>query len=396
VDFRINRRSFLKFISFLYLAFFCNSSTASSGNIAKNGIAKLNNDPTGSRKSRVLRIYGRDVIKNYQSSDLYLESINTEVLNSMVGEGIKAFTQEKDLDKAWRTILVNFGPDDRIAIKPNFNFLNHGYKYTITVPQLIGVVVRQLVENVGVKPQNIFIYDLCKKIPQDIVRNRIRYPVSYIERMDAKTIPDQINLRFHYGLASYDTNAEIEMREHIVDENNKPVKCYIPKIITQVQHIINMPLLTNHIFTANSGALKNHYGTVRFNNYHNYPGVLHGKVLNKSVVDINFNSHIRNKTRIIIADGLFGVFDRGDSNEGGGKKVWKTFKNDFPKSIFISKDPVAIDSVMASLTIQERKKRNLPILSTGYLSDAMSRGLGICEISENGTYKAIEYLTKTF
>ena len=57
--------------------------------------------------------------------------------------------------------------------------------------------------------------------------------------------------------------------------------------------------------------------------------------------------------------------------------MWKSFNNDFPKSIFISKDPVAIDSVMASITIKERKINKFKILSTEYLEDAMNNGLGI-------------------
>ena len=149
-----------------------------------------------------------------------------------------------------------------------------------------------------------------------------------------------------------------------------------------------MPLLTNHIYIANSGALKNHYGTVRFSNFHSYPGVLHGAVLNKSVTDINQHPQIKNKTRIIIADGIFGVFDRG---AGEGKRVWKSFNNDFPKSIFISKDPVAIDSVMASITIKERKINKFKILSTEYLEDAMNNGLGIYENGKNGRFNKIRY-----
>jgi len=88
---------------------------------------------------------------------------------------------------------------------------------------------------------------------------------------------------------------------------------------------------------------------------------------------------------------LFGVFDRG---EGDGKKVWKTFDNDFPKSIFMSKDPVAIDSVMSSMVIRERNIHQLNILSTEYLNEAMNNGLGVCEINqENSPFKNIKYST---
>lgn len=211
--------------------------------------------------------------------------------------------------------------------------------------------------------------------------------------MSSKSIIDKIKLRVHYGLSSPDTNAGIKMREEIVDEGGNAVKCYVPKVVTQAQHIINIPLMTNHIFVSNSGALKNHYGTVRFSNYISYPGILHGNVLSKSIVDINKNSHIAEKTRIIIADGIFGVFDRG---EGKGKKKWHTFSNDFPKSIFISNDPVAVDSVMASFVLRERRKQQKELLSTEYLNDAMDNGLGMYDINmDNDKFKKIQYSTIT-
>lgn len=337
----------------------------------------------------VLRVHSSEVLSKEIDSNIYLNSIQNENLDEMLAEGIKEFTKQKDLKKAWLEILTDYKKGDKIAIKPNFNSLNHGYKYTITSPQLVNSVVKHLVEVVGARPNDIFLYDLCKKIPADIVRNRINYPVNYIERIDAASIFDKIISRLHYGLASADPSSEIKMRERIIDEKETPVKCYMPKIVTQVQHIINLPLFTNHIYIANSGALKNHYGTVRFSNFHSYPGVLHGSVLNKSVTDINQHPQIKNKTRIIIADGIFGVFDRG---EGEGKRVWKSFNKDFPKSIFISKDPVAIDSVMASLIIKERKTNKFKILSTEYLEDAMDNGLGIHELSgEDGKFSKIRY-----
>src|SRR3972149_3727504 len=388
----ISRRVFLKWLALANIFFLVSNNKTSYGQkILRDSAHDSVNEGTLAR-SRVLRIHGSKVIPNANFvSDPYLDSIRDDKLEEMLGEGVKEFTQQKNLKTAWLDILTNYKKGDKVAIKPNFNFLNHGYKFTITSPQLINSVVKQLIETVGISPQEIFLYDLCKKIPNDIVRNRISYPINYVERMDSKTIVDKIRLRLYYGLASADLDAEIKMRESIIDKNGSPIKCYIPKVVTQAQHLINMPLLTNHIFIANSGSLKNHYGTVRFSNFNAYPGVLHGKVLNKSIVDINQHPQIRNKTRFIIGDGLFGVFDRG---EGDGKKVWKSFDNNFPKSIFMSKDPVAIDSVMASMVIRERNIHQRNILSTEYLNEAMNNGLGVCEINqENSPFKNIKYST---
>jgi len=380
MDFRgIDRRTFLRWLSILSILFpLLQGGRISTAQMVKNGPLERQREKTGTPDSAVLRIYSPEVIMD-NSAGSYLDAFNSGKLYKMLQEGIKKFTGRENLKDAWLELLTGYKPGDKIAVKPNFNFVNHGDKYTITSPQLIDSVVRQLVEAVGVDPENIYLYDLCKKIPPALVRDRISYPVNYVERMDSGTILEKIKLRLHYGLASADTGAEINMRENITDENGRSVKCFVPKVLTQAQHLINMPLLTNHIFIANSGALKNHFGTVRFSNFNSFPAVLHGEVLNKSIVDINFHPHIKGKTRIIIGDGLLGVFDRG---EGNGKKPWKSFRGGFPCSIFISTDPVAVDSVMASIIIQERKRHGLRILSAEYLSDAMDRGLGVCEINE--------------
>jgi uncharacterized protein (DUF362 family) len=341
------------------------------------------------KTASVVRVRAAGVVASDFKPANYLDSIDSRKLDDAVAEGIRKISGEHDLKQAWLAILENFKPGDKIAIKPNFNFMNSGLTHTITSPQLINAVVKQLVEVVKVPPQNISIYDLCKEIRPDIVQERIPYPVQYVGMASQKTLMEKVKTRLHYGPSSSDTSAPIMMRERIIDGQGAPVTCYIPKVLTQAEHLINMPLLTNHIYVVNSGALKNHYGTVRFSNHNSYPAVLHGKVLAKSVTDINQNVHIKNKTRIIIADAIFGVFDRG---EGTGKQPWKTFHDKFPESILISKDPVAIDSIMASFVARERKMRSLPVLSHDYLIDAAERGLGACEfLADNRPFSKIPY-----
>jgi len=408
----MNRRRFHKALLFFLASIFFiprrglgNSDTGPSyrkqentavGSGAKKGLATgnamgkhSNVDEHAQKTSRVIRVQSSDIImKDFQPAN-YLDFIDSEKLNKVLEEGLIKLTGKKDIKSAWLDILKNYQSGDKIAIKPNFNSINHGLAYTITSPQLINAVVKQLVEIVEVKPQNIYVYDLCKEINHDIVRKSIHYPVQYVERMDNRTLIEKIKNRLRYGPASADRSAEIEMRETILSEAGKRLQCYNPKVIVQAQHLINMPLLTNHIYIVNSGAMKNHYGTVRFSNNESYPVSLHGPVLNKSITDINRNPHIKNKTRIIIADGIFGVFDRG---EGPGKQPWKTFNNEFPKSIFLSRDPVAIDSVMASFVARERKSRKLAVLSHDYLEEATRNGLGVNDYHPDGrSFTKIKY-----
>jgi uncharacterized protein (DUF362 family) len=371
-NWHIDRRTVLKGLALLPLVtyFFLNNSETAE---ATEAFPESVNEKKPPIDSTVIGVRCNQAITDKVTADKYLDSINEEKLYKMLTAGLTEITGKKSMKAAWLSILVGYQSGDSVAIKPNFNFLNHGYKKTITSPQLINVVVRQLVEEVGISPADIYLYDLCKKIPTEIVRDRIAFNINYVERDSTDSIADKIKLRLHYGLAAGDRSAPIKMRNRITSKSEEDVTCYIPKVVTECRHLINMPLMTNHIFISNSGALKNHFGTVRFSNFHSYPGQLHGEEIGKAIVDINMHPEIRNKTRLVLADGLFGVFDRGD---GDGKRAWSTFNDDFPKSIFLSKDSVAIDSILAAFVIRERKKAKLRVLSSEYLADAVRNGLG--------------------
>jgi len=385
----ITRRTFIKG---LLIGAFITALPFGRGLVAARSAGKAARTAEGSRPM-VLRVKAPLVSKQGFEAARYLDSIDRARLSETLKAGLLRFTRRKNIKEAWLKLLTGYRPGQSIAIKPNFNFINHGYRYTVTAPELIDAVVGQLVEEVKVSSANIYVYDLCKIIPRALVRRRIKHPVNYVERIDTSSFIGKVRLRMGYGLASADRGAPIEMREEIVDSAGVKVTCYMPGVLTQADHLITMPLLTNHIFQCNSGALKGHYGTVRFSNRHSYPEVLHGSVMKKSITDINKNTHISGKTRVIISDAIFGVFDRG---EGEGKKAWKTF-NGFPESILISKDPVAMDSVLASMVIRERKRRGLSTLSHDYLFDAEAKGLGRAEVrSRDLSFKKIEYKEVSF
>jgi len=383
-DALITRRTFIKG---MLLGALITAMPFSRGLVAAMPTGKVARPAEGPRPI-VLRVKAPLVSMQGFDRTRYLDFIDKARLSETLKSGLLSFTGSEDVKGAWTKLLTGYRPGHRIAIKPNFNFVNHGYRYTVTAPELIDAVVGQLVEEVKVNPANIYVYDLCKIIPHALVRRRIRHSVNYVERIDASSFMGKVRLRMGYSLASADRGTPIDMREDIVDRTGAKVTCYMPGVLTSADHLITMPLLTNHIFQSNSGALKGHYGTVRFSNRNSYPVVLHGNVMKKSITDINRNIHVSGKTRVIISDAIFGVYDRG---EGEGKKPWKTF-NGFPESILISKDPVAMDSVLASMVIRERKIRGLDTMNHDYLFDAEVAGLGRAEVrSGDLSFKKIEY-----
>ena len=318
-------------------------------------------------QARVLEIHNEEATFWDYKTERYLDYINQDVVDDMVDEGVCKLTGVEDPKGAWRNIMSGYAEGDKIAIKPNFNNINHGYRECFTSPQVINSVVKGLVAHLNVPEDKIYVYDLCKKIPTELVRDRINYKVNYVERLDLGKFKDKIKLRLGLDLSCANKSEAIKTRNKIVDSKGNELTCYIPKVLTEVNHLINISLLTNHVYMLASGPLKNHFGTVRFSNGTQYPGCLHGDKIEEHIVDINLNPHIKDKTRLYICDALFGVYARGKKS---GLHKWKTFccENGTPNSLFFSVDPLSMEQKMAGVVIQERKYQGYKILSDRYLS----------------------------
>ena len=121
-----------------------------------------------------------------------------------------------------------------------------------------------------------------------------------------------------------------------------------------------------------SGALKNHFGTLRFGDGHLIPEYLHPPIIHNSIADINSNRQLVEKTRLIVMDALFGRH----SKKGGAPEKWMIFNKNSPNRLFFSKDSVAIDSVTSSLVKEELNLSGEKPLSDEYLRLSQEAGVG--------------------
>jgi len=165
---------------------------------------------------------------------------------------------------------------------------------------------------------------------------------------------------------------------------------YIADVLVNSQHLINIPIMKEHC-TGITGTFKNHFGTV------NEPiDVMHccmGDSQNNPLVDIYLNPHIRDKTRLVVGDGLFGMALNDDGCGSGTPHPWSTFNDMSPNCLFFSIDPVAIDSVMLDHILAERDAHGLWSHPHEHLHCAHSSGLGIHEHRDDqGQYHEIDFL----
>jgi len=316
----------------------------------------------------------------------YVDYVDKGQVRLMLNRAIQALTGEKTYKRAWGSVFAAYHPGDKIAIKPNLNDLHEGFHGYVTSPAVINAVINGLVEFVGARPADITVYEMCRVIT-DEMRSRIDHPVNYIESKGDAFIR---KLRYKaFGgpsPAEADLDAEIKMSNKVTDWEGRPIKCYIPGVVTSSRHIINIPILKSHQFVAISGALKNHYGTVRFSDGSQSPTYLHPPIIDDSIADINAHEEIRSKTRLVVMDALFGRTHQ----HGGSPERWSTLGGKSPNRLFVSKDPVAIDSLSRSFLKREMESRGQTILSDQYLRNAHKRGLGIYENpGKKGTFKKI-------
>jgi len=143
--------------------------------------------------------------------------------------------------------------------------------------------------------------------------------------------------------------------------------------------------------------LKNHYGSIAFKNHqrrdmHKYIYPTTADPNTNPLGDINDNPHIRDKTRLVIGDALFG---HPLQNYAVPPQRWEIFGNDSPNTLFFGVDPIAIESVMLDFLNEELIRLGKAPRNHDYLHYAASLGLGIHEHWDDFStkkYDKIDYI----
>jgi len=338
--------------------------------------------------SRVISVHSDKATRWDSSTYPFIDSIDQDIVEDMLNKGIKALTEEKSVESAWRCIFESYKDDDVIAIKPNFVDLHKEFKDNLVVsPSVINAILKGLIEILNVSPNNIAVYD-CTSIIPDSYRKRIKYPVRFVEPYGSSLLRKISYKVMGNPLPEADFDYEIKMSHDIKDKNGKKVKCYLPQVVTTADHIINIPVLKSHQFILASGALKNHYGTVRFSDGKLTPEYLHPPLIHESIADINSHPQLREKTRLVVMDGLFGRIKK----KGGPPDRWIIYNNENPNRLFLSMNPVALDSVTAYCIKKEIQARNGKYFADDYLRISSERRIGTYEMpDESGEFKSIDF-----
>ena len=301
------------------------------------------------------------------------------VVEDMMSRGVRDVAGEATDSAAWAAIFTDFNtthgrgqrgyqPGENIAIKINLTTCNGGSDCNVSThektantnridnsPQMLLALLRHLVYVAGVPQTNISIGDPTALFPGFLYRPlHNEFPnVTYFEVMGGvgRTQATFSSVPFYWST----TNANGKLQD------------YVPVQFAQADYLINFAILKGHSSGITLcgknlyGALKrcpsgSLYGQGTLNYYLTHlslpnntppdavwsPGMGHYR----SIVDLMGSTNLGGKTLLCLIDGLFGGYyweshpypwkmpPFGDGTNG-----------DWPSSLLVSQDPVAIDSV---------------------------------------------------
>ena len=304
----------------------------------------------------------------------YYDYINDDAVARMLHLGLRDLTGAPNATAAWKQLLTGYEPKHRITLKLNVN--NASFNEAITTNRmdqtmpLVNAVLATLIDGLGVEPGNITLLDAQRWFHPVIMKGRCRYPG--VRWVDSKT-PDR-----------WDPSESVTFtRDHPAPGG----QFWMPRDYTQADHIINMCLMKAH-GCGITGAMKSHFGSIPS------PKWLHEGMGEKSYIpDLCATPSIRNKVRLNLVDALFASW----FGPVWAPRPWKTFPQPSPNSLLLSRDPVALDTVMLDHIREELVEQGSAtpkhvqewVDKSCFLEYAMNHhGLGIFE---SKPYKRIDY-----
>jgi hypothetical protein len=315
-----------------------------------------------------------------------------QVVDKMVSDAIRTLAGQRDLAAAWDALLRNFNreqgkgdvgyrPGEKIMIKVNFvdmiatggntnyNLVSHTPEYASCSPHIMHALLDQLVNVVGMAQSDITIGDpICMWCNEFYNMIQPDFPnVRYLDYLGlyGRTKIAKSNVPFYWST----TRADGRTQDYILTS------------YADAAYLINLASFKGHYNQAGITLCgKNHYGSLRgpadsgCYNMHSDTAFTNSQTGSyRNMVDLLGHKALGGKTLLCMFDALYGGKHAISFPENLPKK-WRMppFNDDWPSSIFVSQDPVAIDSVGFDFLVCEWPEANGPahVAVDDYLHEA--------------------------
>jgi len=274
--------------------------------------------------------------------------ISQPAVSNMFSRSLIALTGAGSADQSWEALFRHFnrthrnldrgyGAGEKIAVKINCNNAYGGYGdvdgQIDQSPQVLFALLDQLINAARVPPGLITVYEATRVIPDRVfLRAHAAFPgVRFVDSMGDGTngrFPVEYQKdRLHYSVAEPHVGRDL------------------PRCVVEAAYLVNLTLVKGHPTTGVSLTAKNHYGTVDVRDHEVYANShAHPLATYHPFVDMIGSKQLGQKTLLFILDGLYGVRDVNDFVAEHGH--WdRLFRGEWLASLFLSQDPIAIDSV---------------------------------------------------
>ena len=293
---------------------------------------------------------------------------NQAVVDRMMSRAMRALSGEVASTAAWDKLFrhfnkthgkgnVGYKSGQKIFIKINYvgcikvgsrrpvtkleDYNLRSLDYMNTSPQMIIALLRQLVDEAGVNEADITVGDTLCYFPNEYYNMchenfpNVRY-LDYVGKF-GRTRAKLSSVAFYWSTP----DAAEKKTDHL------------PVSYVEADYLINMANLKSHNdFAGITLCAKNHYGSLLrkpariegyFDMHKDLPFVKPGMGHYRPLVDLMGHRQLGGKTLLYLIDGLYA----GKHAKERAPRKWNSspFNGDWSSSLFVSQDPVAIDSV---------------------------------------------------
>jgi hypothetical protein len=313
--------------------------------------------------------------------DGWFQSNNTNmnVVNTMVSDAVKKLTGKTSNAESWDALFryfnqahgkgnVGYADGEKIFIKTNqvsassgtydqatFAIKNtSGYGMEETSPQVVLAILRQLVNERGVKQENIAVGDPMKHMYKHV------FDMWHNEFPNVLYLDADARLGRTAPIASSRPVVYYSDRGTVLRDNgttgNPFMSDYLPTVMTEANYLIAIPAMKAHSRAGVSLCGKIHFGSnlvgsaahlhgglIAPNNTVTQPDPLRrGYRSYRTQVDLMGHKDLGGKTVLFVVDGLWAG---SEANDPPRKFSMAPFNNDWASSVFVSQDQVALESV---------------------------------------------------
>jgi uncharacterized protein (DUF362 family) len=274
-----------------------------------------------------------------------------DAAKTMLERAMAELTGKTDLGEAFAMFVHK---DDKVAIKTNGIAGQKGATMA-TNKELVAEIVRGVVA-AGVPPQSIVIYE---QYPSFLAGTRC----ADRNRVVAAGFPAGVRAAVH-------ENKDAVMPDVIV----AGVATKFVRPFTEATAVINVTLIKDHSICGYTGCLKNitHGSTIN-------PHAFHEHGASPQIAELYAQDVVKSRVRLHVTDGYKVIYDEGPLDRNKKRRVPH-------EAVYVTTDPVAMDTVGWKLVEKLRKENGLPTLKEAsreptYIRIAGELGLGVHDLN---------------